>query len=299
MMRGAIVRGAATWLITQYNYRMGRLFADTSQEVEDKLIEKLRLASPQRKLAIVGQLNAAVREMLLAGLRRQHPNDSLQAMHRRLADALLGSELAQYVKHSPEEVHSMQPEPVTVMLAIAETFETLAINYVIGGSMASAFYGVGRSTLDVDFVADVRPEHILPMISTLRPDFYLDESMMRSAIERRGSFNLIHLSTLFKVDVFIPGTRAFDKLQLTRRIRASISADPDGQAYFLSPEDVVLAKLDWYQLGGRMSDRQWQDLLGVLIAQRGELDMTYMRENAVAMGLSDLLEKAFSESDNT
>jgi hypothetical protein len=190
----------------------------------------------------------------------------------------------------------MQPEPLAVMTIVAGLFDRLGIPYVIGGSMASALYGVGRSTLDVDFVADVRDEHVVDVAEALRPDFYLDEQMIRDAIMRRGSFNLIHLPTLFKVDVFIPGARPFDRLQLERRIGIDLAAETGQVTYFLSAEDVVLAKLDWFNLGGRVSDRQWQDILGVLAAQKDTLDIGYLRDNATALDIDYLLEKALLES---
>jgi hypothetical protein len=276
---------------------MGRLFADTAQIVEDELIARLRGVPPQRKLAMVAQLNAAVREMMMAGLRRQHPDESPEQLRQRMARALLGPELSPHVHQLPKGIQTMLSEPVEVMLAVADTFEGMKITYVIGGSMASAFYGVSRSTLDVDFVADVRPEHITVLAEALRPDFYLDEGMIRAAIEQRGSFNLIHLPTMFKVDVFIPGERNFDKLQLGRRIPASLTPEPVRQAYLLTPEDVVLAKLDWYRLGGEVSDRQWGDILGVLAVQAGRLDVAYMQDQAQELGIQTLLEKALLESN--
>jgi hypothetical protein len=290
-------RAAATSIVKRYNHLMGRLFADTTQAIEDEFISRLNQVPPWRKLEMVAQLNTAVREMIMAGLHRRYPDDSPEKLHRWLAEALLGPELAHPIyNYLPKEVHVMQSEPIAVMLVVAELFERMGINYVIGGSMASAFYGVGRSTMDVDFLADVHMEHVEPLSEALRPDFYLDEDTIRSAIERRSGFNLIHLATMFKVDVFIQGTRGFDSLQLGRHTRAAVTSNPTRQVYLLSPEDVVVAKLDWYQLGDRLSDRQWRDILGVLIAQAGQLDIEYMRQNADDLGVRDLLERAFLES---
>jgi hypothetical protein len=120
--------------------------------------------------------------------------------------------------------------------------------------------------------------------------------MIHEAILHRGRFNLIHLPTLFKVDVFIPGARPFDRLQLERRVGIELSEAIGQKTYFLSAEDVVLAKLDWFNLGGQVSDRQWQDILGVLSAQKATLDLSYLRANALALDINDLLEKALLKS---
>jgi hypothetical protein len=242
-------------------------------------------------------MNSAVREMTLAGLGRQYPQDSPDQHRQRLADSLFGPDIAHHLYERQGGILAMQSSLIEVMTAVADTFDRFEIVYVIGGSMASAYYGVGRSTLDVDFVADVRPEHILALADSLSHDFYLDEQAIQTAIERRSSFNLIHLATMFKVDVFIPGVRDFDRLQLNRRITAAIGPEGEQQVYLLTAEDVVLAKLDWYRLGGELSDRQWRDILGVLLSQKSRLDVDYLRVNADGLGVSDLLERAFRESD--
>jgi hypothetical protein len=153
-----------------------------------------------------------------------------------------------------------------------------------------------RSTLDVDIVADLRVEHIQPFVAALSPDFYADDEMMRAAIQHRSSFNLIHYETAFKVDVFIPKLRAFDKIQLERRTAVIISTDPEGSIYVTSPEDVILSKLEWYRMGDEVSDRQWRDILGVMKMKSGQLDLTYLRHWSTELSVTDLLERALSQA---
>ena len=106
----------------------------------------------------------------------------------------------------------MQGDLSRITLLVTQTLERLDIPYAVGGSLASSLHGVMRATLDVDIVADMRPEHVQPMTAALLEEFYADEEMMRDAIERHGSFNLIHYATALKVDVFISKPRAFDKM---------------------------------------------------------------------------------------
>ena len=91
----------------------------------------------------------------------------------------------------------MATEPVT------QAFDALHIPYYIGGSVASSTYGMARATMDVDIVADIIVAHIRPFIKQLEQSYYLDEGMIVNAIARKSSFNLIHLETMIKVDIFV------------------------------------------------------------------------------------------------
>lgn len=153
---------------------------------------------------------------------------------------------------------AVQGESTRVTVLVTQTLERLGILYAVGGSLASSVHGVMRSTLDVDIVADMRLEHIQPLTAALSKDFYADDEMMRDAIEHKSSFNLVHYETAFKVDIFIRKSRAFDQMQLERRRASVIATDPEQSVYVTSPEDTILAKLEWYRMGGEVSDRQWR-----------------------------------------
>jgi len=191
----------------------------------------------------------------------------------------------------------MPSEPIAVTLVVTGILDELGVPYVIGGSFASALHGVMRSTMDADLVADLHAEHVEALARALGDDFYANGEAMRQAVLERGSFNLVHMQTMFKVDVFVARPRAFDRSQLERRQLHQLSQDQPGQAYVASPEDIVLAKLEWYRLGGETSDRQWRDVLGVLKVQADRLDREYMQRTAVELGIDDLLRQAFAAVD--
>jgi hypothetical protein len=191
---------------------------------------------------------------------------------------------------------SMLPESIGVLLLVVEVFNRLRIPYLVGGSMASALYGVARSTLDADIFADIRLEQVSELVAALGSDFYADVEMIRRAIKHRSSFNLIHLKTMFKVDVFIRKERPFDRMQFERRVEQVIAVTPEQKAFVATAEDIILAKLEWYRLGNEISDRQWQDILGVLKVQAGRLDLDYLRQWADELQVADLLQQALKES---
>lgn len=187
-------------------------------------------------------------------------------------------------------------ESVRVTLLVSDAFEQLGVRYAVGGSLSSSLHGVMRSTLDADIIADLQPEHIQPLARLLSSEFYVDSEMMLAAIDTRGCFNLVHYESAFKVDVFIPKRRPFDRSQLERRTPATVATDPERSLYVTSPEDVILSKLEWYHMGGEVSDRQWRDVLGVLKTRADGIDLHYLHHWAEELKVGDLLKRALNQS---
>lgn len=120
--------------------------------------------------------------------------------------------------------------------------------------------------------------------------------MMRDAIQHQGSFSVLDLQTGFKVDVFIPRGRAFDRSQFERRELEPLVPSGDGSAYISSVEGIVLAKLEWYRMGGESSDRQWTDIVSILKVQGTGIDQAYLRRWAPTLGVDDLLDRALADA---
>jgi hypothetical protein len=179
---------------------------------------------------------------------------------------------------------------------VITAFEQLEVPYCIGGSVASGVFGEPRQTLDADIVAALLGRHVSPLAERLRKEFYVDEPTMLGAIENQSSFNFIHLQTMVKIDVYVSWRSDFARSQLARRIRANLSSETPLDAYLATPEDTVLAKLDWYRRGGCVSDRQWRDVLGVLKVQATALDRAYLRDWAARLDLTDLLRRAIDDA---
>jgi len=186
-------------------------------------------------------------------------------------------------------------EAVQVTRLVTGVLDELSVRYVIGGSLASIIHGMSRTTLDIDIVAEIRPHQVASFIAGLQDAFYMDEQTIRKAIEHQSRFNLIHLTTMFKVDIFIPKERPFDQAQLARRQAHKVATDPERTAYVASAEDTILAKLEWYRLGGEQSERQWRDIRGVVQVQGDRLDYEYVSQQAAVLGVTDLWQKMLSE----
>lgn len=188
------------------------------------------------------------------------------------------------------------PESLDVVLRVIGVLEVLGIRYHLGGSYASSVHGIPRQTQDVDIVAEVPYEAIRDLVAELRGDFYVDESGAIRAVRERTSFQLVHLDSGIKVDIFVRGDSAFDLEEFSRHRPEPIGPGQQRRLVVKSAEDTVLRKLQWFRMGGEVSERQWRDVLGVLRAQAGRLDRAYLERWASELGVRDLLERALGAS---
>jgi hypothetical protein len=183
---------------------------------------------------------------------------------------------------------------------VVAIFDELSIPYYIGGSIASSIYGIARATMDIDIIADIKIHHIPYMKQNLEAQYYIDQDMIKEAIDKRSSFNLIHLETAIKVDVFIIKNDPYQKNAIQRIIKDTLNInDIKTEFYFSSPEDIIINKLLWYEMGEQVSERQWLDILGVIKVQGKSLDIKYLKYWTEKLNLIELIKKAFQEADIT
>jgi hypothetical protein len=193
---------------------------------------------------------------------------------------------------------SLPPSDVLAALnPVVDLLERLRVPYHIGGSLASSAYGVPRASADVDVIAELELDHVDRLVAGLQEIYFVDRERVLEAVRRRESFNLIHLHTMMKVDVFVPERALFSRQEQARARREVFDVAQDARAFWVkSPEDLVLRKLSWYRTGGEASERQWSDVLGVLKVQAERLDRDYLSHWASELRVLDLLERALSEA---
>jgi hypothetical protein len=186
-------------------------------------------------------------------------------------------------------------EDTVVLEKLTDALDLLNIAYVIGGSMASSVYGAVRFTQDADITVEPFESTAEQLFEALKDDFYISKEAMYQSLRDKRSFNVIHFATAFKIDIFIRLESEFHRQMLSRgrKIRLGDIAKP---VSFVSPEDIILLKLDWNRQSGCVSERQWSDVLGVLAGQTKSLDFEYLKTWAKKLGLNELLAKAISES---
>ena len=186
---------------------------------------------------------------------------------------------------------SIYHEIIEALNPLISAFDQIGILYYIGGSVSSSLHGISRRTQDVDVIADIQLSHVHRLVQILQNDYYIDEQALNDAVKRRLPYNVIYLGTMMKIDLMPLKRRAFTQEE-ARRAQDHILEAGTRPLRIASPEDAILTKLEWFNMGGRMSSRQWNDILGIMRQQGTKLDFQYLRYWADTLGVRDVLEQA-------
>jgi hypothetical protein len=172
--------------------------------------------------------------------------------------------------------------------------ETAGIEYMVTGSVVSSLQGEPRSTHDADVVVDLAvPQAELLLAAFSPPAYYLSEQSVREAIQRGAMFNLLSMSDGDKVDFWLLKSEPFDRSRFSRRLVADIHGV---QFKVSTPEDTILAKLDWAAKSGG-SEKQFNDALRVYELQYPTLDQKYLQTWAHQLNVVPLWERLKSTAE--
>jgi len=176
---------------------------------------------------------------------------------------------------------------IDLAIDVGRHLDAVGVRWLVGGSVASSIWGIPRTTVDLDLVADLRGQHIKRLYDTLVPDYYADEDTMHWAVKTRRSFNAIHQGTAIKVDIFCAKDEPLGREELDRRRMLELRGH---SVPISSIEDIIIEKLMWYREAGE-SERQWRDALGVVEVRRDVLDLEYLNRHATTLDLTELLSR--------
>jgi hypothetical protein len=160
------------------------------------------------------------------------------------------------------------------------------VTYYLTGSMASNYWGIPRTTHDLDFVVQLPASAVPRIVQEFSGDFYIEESAVHAAYQPPHQFNAIDTRSALKVDFWLPKPEPFDREMLKRRVQATLFGEP---AWVCTAEDVILHKLIWNTISP--SDRQLGDAAGVVSVQGDALDKHYLEQWALQLKLSTTLER--------
>ena len=185
---------------------------------------------------------------------------------------------------------------IDVVQRLIDILDALGIRYAIGGSVASSAYGTMRFTQDADIAVQPFSAVADRLYELLTDEFYVSREAMEEALRSHRSFNVIHFETSFKIDIFVQGPGEFEQQVMARSRKVKLRGTDQRDLSVVSPEDIVLLKLDWFRQTGGTSERQWSDVLGVLGVQRNTLDHEYLASWAKKLGVQELLNRAMAEA---
>lgn len=163
------------------------------------------------------------------------------------------------------------------------------VPYMLVGSMASNYWGIPRTTHDLDFVLVLQRADIDPFAAAFRDGYFLQTESIRGAFVHPCQFNVIDEQSALKIDFWLLRDDAFERAAFSRRLHAMVFDTP---AWITTAEDVILHKLYWNKLSP--SDRQLHDAAGVFAVQADSLDADYLRQWAATMEVESELNDLFS-----
>lgn len=168
---------------------------------------------------------------------------------------------------------------------LVQLFDEAKVPFMIAGSFASTAHGMPRTTQDIDIVIDPPSAEALEKMVRSMPleTYYVDIDAARDAMRRRSMFNVVDQVSGWKIDLIVRKNRAFSREEFARRMPLSLLGIP---VYAASPEDTILAKLEWStQSGG--SERQRRDVAGILATMGEQLDRGYIERWVRELGLEE------------
>jgi len=171
-----------------------------------------------------------------------------------------------------------------VLRAVLPLLDRLGILYLITGGIAATVHGRPRFTQDIDFVVVPTRDQLDRLVDALDPEFTVNRDAAREAYARRGEFNAIHRTLVFKVDFWFSTGDAFDVSRLARAQRLEVA--PGVSARVATPEDVIISKLLWLREGA--TERSAEDIQGILRAHAGRLDLDYLDSMVRRLGLEQI-----------
>jgi hypothetical protein len=175
---------------------------------------------------------------------------------------------------------------LAVFLArITSELESMSIEDMVCGSVASIFHGVPRTTQDVDIVVSLTGFDAKKLASSLDEEqFYVSESAAVDAVVHQRQFNIIDMETGWKADLIVRKRRPFSQVEFDRRVRVEMLGT---KVWVATAEDTVLAKLEWSKRSGSL--RQIEDARGIVEMQGASLDTTYLHKWARELDVQEQL----------
>jgi hypothetical protein len=259
---------------------------DTSVEADRFAFRLLRERSNSDRLATSAALSRGARELSLMGLQRTFSELSPAEFAQKVAYIWLGHQWPTGFVPKGEPMTWIQ-DSLQLARALHPIFTQANIPYYIIGGVAATAYGDPRTTRDLDVVLNISRPDIPDLVTALEAIGFYVPGIEDIRSGRMNTLQIIHQESVLQADLVIAETNAWEAVKFERRLL-------EGGLYFISPEDIVLSKLQWRTTS--QSEKQWRDVLGILKVQGEYLNFEYLREWANSLSMSEDLDRTCREA---
>ena len=266
---------------------------DMSIEADVYQFGLLRQKTPAERFAIGAHLIRWSRQISLRGIQKARGEQSAEYFARSVLKEKWSPE---FMLTLGENRKMWIQDPSEIARILHSILEPAGIPYYITGGVAALAYGDPRTTRDLDLVIAIELSTIQTLVTALEAAGFYCPPLAVEAVQagRETMLSVTHSELLLNADLMINGNSEFDRSKLSRRQLISISFDENEMFWLISPEDLILAKLQW---GSRsQSEKQWRDILGVMKVQGKNLNRSYLLQWAMAIGLETRLNDALQAS---
>lgn len=271
---------------------------DTSLDTELVLIGMIRKAPMTRRFAFVQSWTASMLEAGGQYMQQLHPQATDKDARLLFIERQYSKELTDKLRQTLH-MYGVRVADTSdyweALRPLVKTCEKFDIPYALSGSLASSLYGMQRATLQIDVVVDLRQKHLLSFCDHLSSQYVLCREEIEAVIQQQTSFALVHLESLLKVVVTLPGMLATGQ-RMFHRVREVVLVEGEQPILVLVPEQIVMLLLDAFKRSDKRADDCWYDLLGVLKVQGTDLDMLFLTQQAAVLDTTELLERALVDA---
>jgi hypothetical protein len=170
-----------------------------------------------------------------------------------------------------------------VLKDVCMKLEKSGLGYMVTGSLALNYYARPRMTRDIDIVVELKKEEIKRFVEAFSPEYYVSLEAIDDAVSNERMFNIIHNSSIIKVDFIVRQRGEFRLAEFQRRKKVRVD---DFDVFLVSKEDLIISKLIWSKDTG--SGLQAEDIKNLLITG---FDRAYLEEWAKKLGLRELIQE--------
>jgi hypothetical protein len=174
---------------------------------------------------------------------------------------------------------------ISLLQLVVDRLEKLKIPYVVTGGLAVSYWGLPRSTHDIDIIIEINSSKTDEILKAFQKDFYISREGIESMLEHNISFNIIHNESGIKIDLWPLNKKDKHKIAEFKRVKKENVFGK--KISMISPEDLIITKLQWFQDSN--SSRHLEDIKSIL--KISKVDLKYIKNWAEKQLTIKILEK--------